>query len=117
MTDLDLDTLEAAARAAAEPAPETFSAAAFGAWALAGREYQKATQPEVTLALLTRLREAESRLRDAEAVIEQVRALVEPPKPFELGKSMMRSFDRMNGDLRKTLATYKPTNQEGNTER
>ena len=23
----------------------------------------------------------------------------------------------VNGDLRKTLATYKPTNQEGNTER
>lgn len=65
MTDLDLDTLEAAARAAAEPAPETFSAAAFGAWALAGREYQKATQPEVTLALLTRLREAEQERDEA----------------------------------------------------
>ena len=58
--------------------------------------------------------EAEAKLREAEAVIEKVREIVEPPKPFELGKSMMRSFDRMIGDLRKTLATYKPTNQEEN---
>lgn len=54
----------------------------------------------------------QGQLGEAEAVIEKVREIVEPPKPFELGKSMMRSFDRMIGD-RRTLATYKPTNQEG----
>lgn len=53
-----------------------------------------------------------AKLREAEVVIGKVREIVEPPKPFELGKSMMRSFDRMIGDLRRTLATYKPTNNE-----
>ena len=63
--------------------------------------------------LVDALEAAMAKLREAEAVIEKVREIVEPPKPFELGKSMMRSFDRMIGDLRRTLATYKPTNQEG----
>lgn len=53
------------------------------------------------------LEASDARLREAEAVIEKVREIVEPPKPLELGKSMMRSFDRMIGDLRR--ATYKPT--------
>ena len=53
-----------------------------------------------------------TRLREAEAVIEGVRDLVTPPKPFTLGKSMMRSFDQMIGDLRAILATYKTTNHE-----
>ena len=69
-------------------------------------EHIAAFDPPTVLALITKLREAD-------AVIEKVREIVEPPKPFELGKSMMRSFDRMIGDLRRALATYKHTNQEG----
>ena len=106
---LDLDALEAVARAAT-PDGE------LGSYTFAGvgklQQFQSKVSPTTVLALITRLREAETRLREAEAVIEKVRALVEPPKPFELGKSMMRSFDRMIGDLRRALATYKPTNQE-----
>ena len=56
---------------------------------------------------------AQGQLGEAEHVIEKVREIVEPPKPLELGKSMMRSFDRMIGDLRRALATYKPINPEG----
>ena len=93
---LDLDALEAVARAAAEPAPETFSAAAFGAWVLAGREYQKATQPEVALALLTRLREAEACIHDIDGEVQ--------------------NFEQSDNDalcaIEHRLSRYKPTNQE-----
>lgn len=128
---LNLDDLEATAKAAT-PGPwsinwetDEYHAGMPDKWALsingpeasdfadlaaADAEHMATFDPPTVLALIAKLREAE-------AVTEKVRALVEPPKPFELGKSMMRSFDRMIGDLRKTLATYKPTNQEGNTER
>lgn len=103
----DLDALEAVARAAAEPAPETFSAEAFGAWAMAGREYQKATQPEVTLALITRLREAETRLREAEAVISE--ALNHDPLH---GSKEGLHCGGMAPCIRETLTAHEPWNYE-----
>lgn len=105
MTDLpNLDDLEATARAAAEPAPETFSAAAFGAWAVAGSKYQGVAKPEVFLALIAKLREAE-------AVIAKARhELSARPIPHGVSQAIYYQAFMVRADM--ALAAYEPTNQE-----
>ena len=166
---LDLDALEAVARAAT-PGPWHQGAHYIGAGGepydpeavvgqasiLCDAEHIAAFDPPTVRALITRIREAEqerdearwaagivgdvaressggwqdaaaelhatqARLREAEAVIESLEALL--PKWWESraynaeafttgGIGMMREID-YHGDVERTLAAYKPTNQEG----
>lgn len=136
---IDLDALEATARAAT-PGPWEFRTespsmggdnytirqAGVPGIRMSGYVYGFGTgmiehittfDPPTVLALIARLREARQELREAEAVIEQVRARLPGPRTF--AESMSRDFAgnlwprNVDADeIAAILATYKPTNQE-----
>ena len=116
---LNLDDLEAIARAAT-PGPWHQGAHYIGAGGepydpeavvgqasiLCDAEHIAAFDPPTVRALITRIREAETRLREAEAVIARA---------IDAGEHT--GYSHHKEPVMRVLATYKPTNQEGNTER
>lgn len=104
---LDLDALEAVARAAT-PDGE------LGSYTFAGvgklQQFQSKVSPSTVLALITRLREAETRLREAEAVIEAARESEARTKLIAWGRKPTYEDSSQTWRI---LTAYKPTNPEG----